>query len=45
LAVGDVLNMYFENSYPKMVAYFAKEEKISSEELEEILRMIKNKKT
>lgn len=43
-ALGDVLQKYFDNSYPKMVAYFAKEEKISTAELEEIINMIKNKK-
>ena len=44
-AVGDLLSKYFDNSYQKMVAYFAKEEKISEEELEDIIRMIKNKKS
>lgn len=43
-AVGDVLDKYFDNSYSKMVAYFAKEEKISQGELEDILKMIKNQK-
>lgn len=38
--VSDVLSKYFDNSYQKMVAYFAKEEKISSDELEDILKMI-----
>ena len=40
-AVGDVLKKYFDNSYQKMVAYFAKEEKISPSELEDILKRIK----
>lgn len=39
--VKDVLKNYFDNSFQKMVAYFAREEEISSEELEEILNMIK----
>lgn len=43
-AVGDVLEKYFDNSFQKMVAYFAKEENISSNELEEIMRMIDEKK-
>ena len=43
-AVGDVLGKYFDNSYAKMVAHFAKEEKISESDLEEILKMIKNQK-
>ena len=42
--VGDMIRNYFDNSYKKMVAYFANEEKISEEELDEILKMIKNKK-
>lgn len=42
-AIGDVLNKYFENSYQKMVAYFAKEENISADELEEIIKMVKDK--
>ena len=40
-AIGDILGKYFENSHKKMVAYFAKEENISPEELEDIIRMIK----
>lgn len=43
-ALGDVLDKYFDNSYQKMVTYFAKEEKISTDDLEEIINMIKNKK-
>ena len=42
--VGNILKTYFDNSYQKMVAHFAKEEKISPEELEEIIRMIKKNK-
>lgn len=42
-AVGDLLGKYFDNSYQKMVAYFAKEENISEAELEEIIKMIKKK--
>lgn len=44
-AVGDVLQNYFDNSYQKMVAYFAKEEKISEEELKEIIQLIKKRKS
>ena len=43
-AVGDVLGKYFDNSYSKMVAYFAEEENITESELEEIINMIKNNK-
>ena len=41
--VGDILGKYFDNSYKKMVAYFAKEENISQTELEDILKTIKKK--
>ena len=44
-AVGDILKNYFDNSYQKIVAYFAEEEKISKEDLEDIIDMIKNKKS
>jgi len=40
-AVNEVLKSYFDNSFPKMVAHFAKAEKISPDELEEIIRLIK----
>lgn len=40
----DIVSQYFDNSYPKMLAYFAKEEKLSESELNEILNIIKNKK-
>ena len=43
-AIGDMISKYFDNSYKKMVAYFAKEEKVSPDELEEVIKMIKNKK-
>ena len=43
-AVGEVLEKYFDNSYSKMVAYFAEQENISQGELENILEMIKNNK-
>ena len=43
-AVGEVLEKYFDNSYSKMVAYFAEQENISQDELENILEMIKNNK-
>ena len=34
---------YFDNSYKNMVSFFAKEEKISAEELREILKIIEDK--
>ena len=43
-AVGDIVKQYFNNSYPNMLAYFAKEQKLSKAELNEILNIIKSKK-
>ncbi len=42
--VGNMVKNYFGNSYLKMVTHFAKEDKISEEELEEVLKMIKNQR-
>jgi BlaI family penicillinase repressor len=36
---------YFESSYKNVVSFFAKEEKISVEELKEIIEIIENKKS
>ena len=38
--VGD----YFKNSYKDLITFFAKEEKVSPEELEEIIKMIQKPK-
>jgi len=35
---------YFNNSYKNLVSHFAKEEKISVEELKEIIHQIENSK-
>lgn len=35
---------YFENSYKELVSFFAKEKKISPDELKEIIRMIEHGK-
>jgi len=35
---------YFDNSYKNLVSFFAEQEKISVEELKEIIRIIENKK-
>jgi len=37
------IDNYFNSSYKSMVSFFAKEEKISADELREILDMIENK--
>lgn len=41
--ISGVVSNYFENSYKEMVSFFAKEQKISAEELQEIIRMIEKK--
>ena len=44
LAFDDIVRKYFNNSYPRMLAYFAKEQKITGEELNEILELIQSQK-
>lgn len=43
-SMKDIVSQYFDNSYSKMLAFFAKEEKLSEEELNDIVNIIKNKK-
>jgi len=43
-AMKDIVSQYFDNSYPNMLAFFAKEQKMSDQELNDILRIIKSKK-
>lgn len=40
-AMKDIVSQYFDNSYPRMLAFFAKEQNLSEAELNEILEMIK----
>ncbi|NDV67646.1 BlaI/MecI/CopY family transcriptional regulator [Dysgonomonas sp. 25] len=40
--MSGVVKSYFANSYKELVSFFVKEDKISSEELEEIIRMIED---
>ena len=40
---SNAINNYFENSYKNVVSFFANEEKISVEELQEIIKIIENK--
>lgn len=42
--LGEVVHNYFDNSPLALVKFFAKEEKINTDELEEIIQLIKNKK-
>ena len=41
--MSTAIDTYFDSSYKNMVSFFAKEEKISAEELREILAMIEKK--
>ncbi len=43
--MGNFVSEYFKNSYKDLVSFFAKEEKISPEELKEILQMIEQSKS
>ena len=43
-ALKDVVSQYFGNSYPRMLAFFAKEQNLSEAELKEIITMIKKGK-
>lgn len=38
--VGSVVRNYFANSYKEMVSFFAKEQKLSTEDLKEIINLI-----
>ena len=38
--LSGVVRNYFENSYKEMVAFFAQKQKISAEELQDIIRLI-----
>jgi len=44
-AMKDIVSQYFDNSYPRMLAFFAKEQNLSEEELKEILNLIKSGKS
>jgi predicted transcriptional regulator len=41
--MNTAIESYFNNSYKNMVSFFAKEEKITAEELREIIAMIEKK--
>ena len=43
-AMKDIVSQYFDNSYPRMLAYFAREQNLSEEELKEIIKLIKSGK-
>lgn len=43
--MNTAIQNYFNNSYKNMVSFFAKEEKISVEELKDIIKLIESKNT
>lgn len=43
-AMKDIVSQYFDNSYSNMLAFFAKEQKLSEKELNDIMNIIKNNK-
>jgi BlaI family transcriptional regulator, penicillinase repressor len=43
-AMKDIVSQYFDNSYPRMLAFFAKQQNLSETELNEILNLIKSNK-
>jgi predicted transcriptional regulator len=43
-AMKDIVGQYFNNSYSSMLTFFAKEQNVTSEELNEIIKLIKNNK-
>lgn len=42
--IGKAMKQYFNGSYKNMVSFFAKEEKITADELRDILKVIEQKK-
>lgn len=42
--IEDIKEKYFGNSFPKMMAHFAKQEKLSDKEIDELIAIIKSKK-
>lgn len=43
-SMKDIVSQYFDNSYSRMLAFFAKEQKLSEEELNNIVNIIKSNK-
>jgi predicted transcriptional regulator len=41
--MNKVVQNYFENSYKEMVSFFVEKQKISAEELQEIIKLIEKK--
>lgn len=43
--IGTFISQYFNNSYKNLVAYFAEEDNINEDELQEIIELIKKNKS
>lgn len=43
-AMKDIVRQYFDNSYSRMLAFFAKEQKLSDKDLDELVNLIKSGK-
>lgn len=43
--IGETVAGFFDHNYKSLVSYFAKEEKISADELREIIELIEKKKS
>ena len=43
--VANIKQKYFGNSFSKMLTYFAREEKLSDDEVDELVRLIQSKKS
>ncbi|HCO67601.1 MAG TPA: transcriptional regulator, partial [Dysgonomonas sp.] len=41
----NVMNNYFDNSYKKLFSFFVKEEKLTPDQMKEIIRMIENEES
>jgi predicted transcriptional regulator len=42
--VSGIVDQFFQHSYKEMVTFFAREEKLSEQDLEEIIQLIKKRK-
>lgn len=42
-SMKDIVSQYFDNSYSNMLAFFAKEQNMSDDEINDIVNLIKNK--
>jgi predicted transcriptional regulator len=42
--LSNIVSNFFQNSYKEMVSFFAEKEKLTEEDLDEIIQLIKNRK-